>query len=472
MSKGIKVLATIGPSSANMDAIKGMIRYGASGFRINMSFGDADTWNTYIDYVRGAASEFDAVISLMGDVPGPQIRSGDFKPFNVQKGEIVTFRGASRPGASTAEVPVSRRELFEVLEPGDTILYGDGDVELRVIEAGGDYANCIVTAPGTFIPGKKVVVLGKEVPLPFLDEKQLALVKYICEKKFTYIALSYVRNEQDVLLVKDLLNQYGCSDVGIISKIETPSGVKNAERVSKVSDAVLIARGDLGVHFPIETVPILQEQITKLATELGKPVIIATDILESMIESGRPSRSDVVGIYNVVYSLADAVLLTNETAVGKHPVEAVKWARIVADTAFENMPGVLTDQLRKHIKPQSLLEKYVHGLVSFAESLEGSIIAYTKTGRTVPLISRLRPRVPVYVGSWNRRLLEKYTVYYNVHPIDVSMQLTETDDYEKGVQELYLKARSKGYLRPGEVIVKSYVKPGLNVHEIRVEIIM
>mgnify|MGYP001772611139 CR=1 FL=1 len=467
---GVKILATIGPSSSSADVVRDLIKNGASGFRINMSFGDPSTWDSYVKCIRDVAQELDVVVSVMGDIPGPQIRSGDFEPLELQKGQVVTL--VSKAPTTSTEIPISRRELFDILDPGDSILYGDGEVELRVIEVGSDYAKCIVKAPGVLKPKKKIVVPGKEPPLPFLDDKGLELVKYACERKLTYIALSYVRSEQDVLFVKDLLNQYGCNEIGIVSKIETSSGIRNVNKIAAFSDAVLIARGDLGVHFPIEIIPVLQERVVKLSVKMGKPVIVATDILDSMIEGSRPSRSDVIGVYNVVYNLADAILLTNETAIGKHPAEAVKWAKVIVDTAFENMPTVLVEQLRKAIKPQTLLEKYAHGLVSLAESLEGAILAYTKTGRIVPLISRLRPRVPVYVGSWNKMLLEKYTLFYNVHPIDVTKQVLERDDYEKGVQELYLKARSKNYLKPGETVVKSYAKPGLNVHEIRVEVIV
>lgn len=472
LCKGPKILATMGPSSCDTDIVKDMIRSGVSGFRINMSFGNPKLWDSHVGILRDAASELDAVIPVIGDIPGPQTRSGNFEPIKVKKGDILTFTTALNATIDKGEVPVSRREFLSILELGDTVLYGDGDVEFRVLDVGEDYAKCIAVSPGMLEPGKKVVVPGKEIPLPFLDGNQIPLVRYVCEKGFTYIALSYVRNSQDVLFVRGLLDQYGCSDIGVISKIETPSGLRNSKEISKVSDAILVARGDLGVHFPIETVPILQDQIIRLATSLGKPVIIATDILESMIEGNRPSRSDVVGIYNIVYSLADAILLTNETAIGKHPVEVTKWARVIADTAFDNTPAVLADQLRRAMKPQSLLEKYVHGLISLAESLGGPVLVYTKTGRTIPLISKLRPRVPVLVGSWNRRLLEKYTIYYNIHPIDVSVHVSESDDYEKGVQELFSKARNKGYLKPGEVVIKSYAKPGLNVHEIRVEVVV
>lgn len=473
-ARGVKILATIGPSSDNLETIKGMIRNGVTGFRINMSFGGRELWDSYLEKVKRASTELDAIVSIIGDIPGPQVRSvGSDKLGQIQisRGDVVYLSYRAGEFRGGVEIPVPVRELYEALEPGDTILYGDGEVELRVLDVGADFAKCVSTSSGILRPGRKIVVPGKEFSLPFLSERDLELLKYICENKLTYVALSYVRDEQDVLLVRNILNQYNC-DVDILSKIETPSGVKNAQKISELSDAILIARGDLGVHFPIEDIPIIQERVARIAVQQGKPVVVATDILNSMIDGSRPSRSDVIGIYSTVYNLVDAILLTSETAIGKYPVEAVKWARTIADRALESMPETLVEQVRKLIRPKTLLEKYVHGLVSLAESLNGSIIVYTRTGRTAPLVARLRPRVNTFVGSWNRRLLEKYAIYYGIQPVDISSEVSELDDHERGVQALYTKIKTRRYLKAGEVVVESYAKPGPNVHEIRVEVLV
>ena len=468
-SSRVKILATIGPSSASFDIVKNMIRNNTSGFRMNMAFGDPDTWSNYLKIIREASLQLDTVVSVIGDIPGPQIRSGVFNAFEARKGDVVYF--VNNKQTSEKEVPVLYSEFYEILEPGDTILYGDGEVESRALEVDAGRAKCMVTAPGVFKPNKKVIVVGKEYSLPFPSSRDLEVLRYACENEFTYVALSYVRSSRDLSLVKDLLKRYSC-DIGLISKIETISSVRNLKEIVELSDAILVARGDLGVHFPIEKLPLIQEQIVVEASTRGRPVIIATDILDSMVEASRPSRSNVIGLYNVVHSLVDAVLLTNETAIGKHPLEAVRWARIILETARRSQSSIVVEEYRKGIKPNTLLEKYVQGLVSLAESLDATILAYTKTGRIAPLISRLRPRVSVYVGSWSRRLLEKYTIYYGIMPVDLSTQLTEQDEYEKGVQELYSKARSKNYITPGEIIVKSYSKPRLNIHEITVETIV
>lgn len=473
-SMGPKILATLGPSTSSIDVIREMIKQGVSGFRLNFAFGTPETWSSYIKYVREASSALDTVVSIIGDIPGPQVRTTGVEPISLNKDDIVvvTYVDLADEYKRLGKViPVDRRELFEILQPGDTILYGDGEVELRVIEASVDHAKCITVNPGVLKPGRKIVVPGKELPTSFLSARDIELIKYACSEDLTYIALSYVRSEKDVLFVRDLLRQFKCN-IGLISKIETPGGLRNAEKIAEVSDALLVARGDLGVHFPIESIPLLQDRVVQVAVKHGVPVIVATDVLESMIESNRPSRSDVVGLYNIVYSLVDAVLLTNETSIGKYPVEAAKWARVIISTALSNMQHVLVEEFRRRISSESLIEKYAQGLIHLAESLGGAIIVYSKTGRMVPLLSRHRPLTPVYIGSWSRKLMERSTIYYGLNPVDLSSKLSETVDYERGVEEVYSKLRDLGVIKIGDIVVKSYSKPVVNQHEIRVEVVV
>lgn len=469
----IKVIATIGPSSNNYEVIYDLIKHGVSGFRINFAFGNPSEWHNIVENIRKASRELDTIVSIMGDIPGPQTRTENTEAITVKKGDFITITLESKKQEFQGEkiLVVSKRELFDILTPGDTILYGDGEVEMRVVEFSRDYAKCLVVTPGVLKPGRKIVVPRKDLPTGFLTSSDIELIKYACSEEFTYIALSYVRSEKDVLLVRDLLAQLNCS-TGVISKIETRGGFSNLEKIVEASDAILVARGDLGVHFPIELIPVLQDKIIKTTVKHGKPVIVATDILESMIENNRPSRSDVVGLYNIVHSLADAILLTSETAIGKYPVETIKWAKTIISAALNNLPHSTLEEFRKELTAESLMEKYAQGLIHLAESLHGTIIAYTKTGNIIPLLSRYRPLIPVYMGSWNRKLLEKSTIYYGVNPVDLSSKLVESDDYEKGVEEVYSKLKTIGYLKIGDIVVKSYSKRGINIHEIRVEIVV
>jgi pyruvate kinase len=468
-----KILATIGPASSSYEVIYELIKHGVSGFRINFAFGNPDTWRTYVKLVREASEGIGSVVSIIGDIPGPQIRTSVQEPFNVSRGEFVALAlvGTQPPISGVKTIYVDRSELFEMLKPGDVVFYGDGEVELRVVESNTNYAKCIVTSPGFVRSGKKLAVQGKELPTSFLTPQDLELIKFACSENLTYIALSYVRDHRDVLLVKDILHRLNF-DMGIISKIETPSGVSNVEKIVEVSDAILVARGDLGVHFPLEQIPILQDRIINISIVRRKPVIVATDILESMIENPRPSRSDVVGIYNIIYSLADALLLTNETAIGRHPVDVVKWARAIVNAAASHYREASNiSDLRKKLPCESLIEKYIHGVVQLAESLDAKIIAYTKTGRIIPLISSERPRVPVYVGTFNKRIAERATIFYGICPLDLSKNLTELDDYEKGVEEVYKLLRRANAIRIGDIVLKSYSKRGADLYEIRVEVV-
>ena len=298
-----------------------------------------------------------------------------------------------------------------------------------------------------------------------LSGRDMELLNHVVSNQLTYIALSYVRSPRDIELVKNLLRNKSFKP-RIIAKIETRSAYLNLREIAESADAVLVARGDLGLHFPLEEVPLIQKNIVAVANSLGKPSIVATQVMESMIDNPRPSRSDVVDVYNSVYDMVDAVMLTNETAVGKYPVETVKWTRRIIETAESRQDPVIAHRSRR--MGGGLREKYAHGLLSLAESLNAKILVYTKGNTVPPLISKHRPLVPVYVGSSSKTIAEALTIYYGLTPIDLGGS-GEDMDYEKGVEELYRVARERRLVDIGDVVVKAYVKSGTGVHEIIIE---
>jgi len=460
----VKILATLGPSSGDFETVKKMIREGASGFRINYAHGDSKAWDLYVKMVRDASAELGVTVSIIGDLPGPQVRSGDFEEFSVKRGDQVRLEHASA-GSGSRTIPVAVRELFAILEPGDVVLYGDGEVSLRVLSIDEHSSTLLALNDGVVKPRKKIVVQGKEINLPMLSGRDMELLNHAVSNQLTYVALSYVRSPRDIELVKNLLRNKSFKP-GIIAKIETRPAYLNLREIAESADAVLVARGDLGLHFPLEEVPLIQKNIVAVANSLGKPSIVATQVMESMIDSPRPSRSDVVDVYNSVYDMVDAVMLTNETAVGKYPVETVKWARRIIETAESRQDPVIAQRSRR--MGGGLREKYAHGLLSLAESLNAKILVYTKGNTVPPLISKHRPLVPVYVGSSSKTIAEALTIYYGLTPI-VLGDSGEDMDYEKGVEELYRVARERRLVDIGDVVVKAYVKSGTGVHEIIIE---
>ncbi|QOR94614.1 pyruvate kinase [Thermosphaera chiliense] len=464
MKPRVKILATLGPSSGDFETVRRMIREGASGFRINYAHGDARTWDLYVKIVREASAELGETVSVIGDLPGPQVRSGDFEGFSVTRGDQVRLEHASTSsGARTIPVPV--RELFISLEPGDVVLYGDGEISLRVLSVDEHSSTLLVLNDGVVKPRKKIVVQGKEISLPMLSGRDVELLNHAVSNQLTYVALSYVRSSRDVELVRNMLRGRSFQP-RVIAKIETRSAYLNLKEIAESSDAVLVARGDLGLHFPLEEIPLIQKNIVSVADSLGKPSIVATQVMESMIENPRPSRSDVVDVYNSVYDMVDAVMLTNETAVGKYPVETVKWTRRIIETAESRLDPAIPQRSRR--VGTGLMEKYAHGLLSLAESLNAKILVYTKGNTVPPLISKHRPLVPVYVGTSSKVIAEALTIYYGLTPVNLGGAGGDMD-YEKGVEELYRVVREKRLIDIGDVVVKAYVKSGTGVHEIIIE---
>ncbi|MEM4528086.1 MAG: pyruvate kinase [Desulfurococcaceae archaeon] len=462
-----KILATIGPSSASYEIVKKMMKRGVAGFRINCAHGEPALWNEYFKIVRDVSSELDVTVSTIIDVPGPQIRSGDFNKFEVKKGDVVKLIYSFKE-ESEKHIPIPVKEFFTTVSHGDVVLYGDGELLLRIVNIDENIVEAMALNDAVVNPRKKLVIQGKDIEISFPSERDKSILEYATSIKASYVALSYVRTPGDVLLARDFMARTGWVP-GIISKIETRGSIQHIEGIISSSDGILIARGDLGLHLPLENLPILQREIINKAMRAGKPTIIATEILESMISSPRPSRSDVVDIYNIVHQLADAILLTNETAIGKYPVETVEWAKKIIETAENSIPNAIIEESRRHIIINSLREKYVQGLILFAESIGGIIVGYTKTGRLPLLISKLRPQVSIYIGSTQKQVLERLSIYYGISLIDLSRYGHDDIEYEDGVEMVFNVLKTKGLIKPGDIVVRSYTKYQQDIHEIRVE---
>jgi len=462
----VKIIATLGPSSRDYETVRRMIREGVSGFRINCAHGDVEDWEEYVKIVREASEDLGQVVSLILDTPGPQVRSGDFTEFTIKRGDIVVFgEGGSAQGGRY--IPVPLREFYAAASIGDTILYGDGEVVFRVTSVDESVVEAVALNDGVVKPRKKLVVQGKEYDISFPSDLDRRVFKFASDVKATFIALSYVRKPRDVEIARDILSKHGWMP-GLIAKIETRSGFTNMGEIIKLVDGVIVARGDLGLHFPLEDLPLIQEQIVREAVVHGKLVVIATEVLESMIENPRPSRSDIVDLYNSVRDLVDAVLFTSETAIGKYPVEVVKWARRIIETAESKLPRALVAELRRNIEPSDLFDKYIQGLVLLAESLGGVIVGYSRTGRMPTRLSKYRPQTRIYIGVGDRQLAERLVLRYGVEVRDMTRELQEGGDYEKGVSRLKELLVKENLLRPGDIAVETYAKPQMNIHEIRI----
>ncbi len=463
----VKIIATVGPATGSYEIIKRLISEGVSCFRINYSHGEPKIWDEWISYIRDASAELDTIVSIMGDLPGPQIRIGDIKPLEIHtKDKILLVLGNSASEEKTVPIPI--KKVFETLEIGDLVLLDDGKIMLRIEDVSENQAVAMALNDGVLLPHKTLVIHGKEINLPSLTERDVQYVKYSVNKDITFLALSYVRTSKDVEVIRDLVDRLTKNPLKLVAKIETRSAVNNLRSIIGASDAVIIARGDLGMHYPLEELPFLQKRIAYLSLKYGKPSIVATQLLETMVNYPRPSRSEVVDVMNAVMDLIDALLLTNETAVGKYPIETIRWLKRIVRIAEANINKTNIESIRTD-SASTLREKYALGLTLLAEHINAKILVYTKTGTIPSLISRYRPQVDVYAGSTDHRISEELTIRYGIRPYRI--KVVEEDkriDYDKGVQLLYNLLRQIGEIEYGDIIAEAYGRKETEIHSIKI----
>ena len=442
MMRLAKIIATMGPSTADYAVVRKMISAGADGFRINLSHGDIAQWSSFADMVERASSELRTPVALIADLEGPRIRLGPFEGLDVTPGMAVRFKYKDAEGDG---VPVDGRAFFTTIEKGDRVLVDDGKVVMTVEDVERDSATLRVVSGSRLEPRKGVVVAGKEYDLPPVTEKDLQDMKFIASRGFDYVMASFVRSARHVEVVRRALAEQGAQDVKILAKIETPSGVRNIDEILDVVDGVVVARGDLGMHFPLEEIPLIQRRIIDAARRKLKPVILATEIFMSMIERPIPTRGEISDVYAGVEEGVDGFLVTSETSIGKYPVEVVSWLSRVIEEANKSVRP-------RRIEPPSLsLEARVsRGVVELAQSVGASIVAYVNDFDSARLLAAFRPQTPIYVGVPDQRLARALTVTWGTSPVVVDGGLDEL----KGLEETEAELRRRGVMGPGTLVVE------------------
>jgi len=445
----VKVIASLGPASGNPDLVQRMVSLGVSGFRVNFAHGSLDLWSNYVGVVRDVEKRVGRYVSLVGDIVGPSLRLGELKsPVAVKKGSLIRFsllQGSPPPREEIVNVPIDvPRRVFEGLAEGDIILMDDGKLSFSVVEVGETYFDAVAQVDSVISSRKTFVVKGKEFDLPIVSKKDLDDLKFACSNGFDYIGLSYVRSPEDVAYVRKILEKYNCG-ANLLAKIETLSALRNLDTVVEASDGVVVARGDLGMNVGLEEIPTLQKKIIKKSREYGKPVIVATQLLESMIENPIPTRAEVVDVYEAVENGADALMVTGETAVGKYPLEVVKWLIRVIKVAESSMAR------SEERSAKDLRTKFVKGVVELAEDLNASLVVYSMKGNTARRVSAMRPKVPIYVGVPSPEIARKLSILWGI-----TARVVEASSYMEGLEKLYALALSDGYLKAGDIAILSY----------------
>ncbi len=436
----VKIIASLGPSSAEPATIEALARAGASGFRINFSHGSKEFWDKLVEGVRAAEKAVGRPITLIGDLRGASVRIGDLeKEVIVRKGDAVKFSLKPEEGS----IPLPVREVFESVEVGDLIVMDDGRSMLRVIDVGADWFLAVAVTDAVIRSRKGLVVRGKDLGLPTLSDYDIDCLRYACSKGFDYIGLSYVRRRDDVEVLKSVMKEIGCS-AGLIAKIETAQAVERIDEIVRAADAVLVARGDLGMNLGLERVPEAQTRIVEAALRAGTPVIVATQLLESMLSSPVPTRAEVVDVTVAVREGVDALMLTGETAIGKYPVEAVKWLARIAKAAERG-------EIRRYREVGDLRRRFAKGIVELAEDLGSKLLIYSFSGRLAVNASILRPRTPFYVAVGNWGLARRLTILWGIRPVVV-----EAGTYEEGLERAYETLLASDELRLGDLVTMAY----------------
>ena len=435
-----KIIASLGPSLGNAETLRKVLPL-VDGLRINFSHGSPDQWALWVRAVRELGMVMSHDVPLIGDLRGPSVRTSPFTArMAVRRGDEVCL---SWEGGGCIAVP--HEEFFDVLEPGDTVVTDDGRLSMAVIGVGRRRATLVARTDGEIGPNKALVVRGKEYPFEVPTEKDVADMRFAVEQGLDMVAVSYVRTSRDVDAYRKLAEEVGFTGP-LMVKIETASSVNNIADILGVSDYVVVARGDLGLHVGLEQVPRVQRTIVEQAIRRGVPVAVATQIFESMMRSPVPTRAEVTDVYMAVMEGVDALMLTGETAVGTYPVEAVEWLNKVVAEA-ENM----AIRVPKAEESRDIRDLFVKGLVQLAENIGAKILVYTVSGTTGRRIAKFRPVSPTYVATPDPRVARMLRVYWSLSPMVI-----EASDRREGMRRLLETARREGRIVEGDIAVLTY----------------
>ena len=448
-----KIVATLGPASNNEQAFRQLVRAGLDVARLNFSHGIHAEKLKLIEMVREVARQEEKSICIMGDLQGPKIRTGKLEngiPVQLEAGQTLMITPRDVAGTATL-VSTTFKTLAENLEPGSRILFADGLIELSVLKVLGEDVECTVINGGLLGEKKGINLPGIPVRVPSLTEKDEIDLEFAVRSGVDAIAVSFVRTADDVRHVKERIAALG-ADTWVIAKLEKPQAIENLESILEIADGVMVARGDLGVEMPPEKVPAIQKHVIRRAAEYRKPVITATQMLESMIENPRPTRAEASDVANAIYDGTDAVMLSAETAAGNYPVEAVKMmSKIVLETETQMRESSIdTPVLAQHGHARlSIAETICESMAHAAEDLDISAIAvFTETGATARQLSKYRPRPQIYALSSVEVVINRMTLLWGVVPVLCSKNYTT----EQMVGEAERMLEDRGFVHPRQII--------------------
>lgn len=446
-----KIICTIGPASDSEEILTQLINAGMNVARLNFSHGTHEEHKKRIDTIKRVRQQLHKPVAIMLDTKGPEVRLGSFKD---GKAEIIT---GARFTLTTKEVmgsssicSITYKELPQEVMQGARILIADGLIELRVLDKTDTDVICQVVNGGDLSNNKNVNIPGATSKLPAITEKDISDLLFGIQNEIDIVAASFIRKASDVIQIRRILEENNGSYISIISKIENQEGVDNINEILKVSDGLMVARGDLGVELPAEEIPLTQKMLIKKANEAGKPVITATQMLDSMIRNPRPTRAEVTDIANSIFDGTDAIMLSGETAAGRYPIEAVKTMSTIAERTELDLDYGHYIKDMNHKGEITIANAISHASCTTAYELgAAAIITPTQSGSTPRMVSKFRPKAPVIAATFDERVRRKLSLSFGVF----SVLIKQTDNTDDLIEQSVNQAIANNYINSGDLVV-------------------
>lgn len=457
-NKKTKIVATLGPACSSRDVLKNMIDAGVNVFRVNFSHADYDDVKSKIDLIRGLNEEFGYTTAILGDLQGPKLRVGVMKEdVVVNDGDLITFQTAEDVIGTAQRVYMNYKEFPKDVNPGERILLDDGKLIFEAVETNRTTeVVCKVIQGGPLKSKKGVNLPNTKVSLPALTEKDIRDALFAIEQKVDWIALSFVRTAEDLMELNDLIAKHSDHKIPVVAKIEKPEGVANIDTIVAHCDGLMVARGDLGVEVPAHEVPLIQKQLVHRAKTARIPVIIATQMMETMITSLTPTRAEVNDVANSVMDGADAVMLSGETSVGNYPVQVIERMTQIIE-AVEDSSLIQVPQNTPQIKTKRYITKTIcQHAAQMANAINAKAIStLTNSGYTAFQISAWRPKAHILVFTSNKRILTQLNLLWGVKSFFYD-KFESTDDT---IVDINLIAKNEGCVEKGDMLINLAAMP-------------
>lgn len=445
-----KIICTLGPATDREDILLNLINLGMDAARFNFSHGSYEEQKKRFEKLLALRETTGLPIPAILDTKGPEIRLKTFREGSVDLVSGQKFRLTTEPIEGTnREVSISYADLPKEISINNSILIDDGLVELTVIDKTDTSIDCIVKNDGTISDRKGVNIPGVDLSMPFISDKDRNDIIFGIQNGFDFIAASFVRSAADVLEIRAILDEYNCKTINIISKIENHQGVENIDEIIRVSDGIMIARGDMGIELPLEEIPVIQKRIIKKVYNAGKQVITATQMLDSMIKNPRPTRAEATDVANAIYDGTSAIMLSGETAAGKHPLEALETMIRIAERTEKDIDYVKRF-LQADSRGSSVSEAISHATCLSAIDLKAkAIVTVTKSGTTARQISKFRPLCPIIGCTPHESVMRQLNLSWGVKPLLIE----EEQNTSRLLLNAVTAAKDAGYINDGDLVI-------------------